>query len=127
MANANKVQPGESVDDWLSRLPEEQQASLRWLRSLLLEVAGLEETVKWAHPYYELNGMGLFSLTWSSKHVNLQLWRGAHLPNPHGVIEGTGKDARHIKVKNGKERPVLAIEHAVASSLRLAADHDVSW
>ena len=117
MANANKVQPGESVDDWLDRLPEEQQASLRWLRSLLLEVPGLVETVKWAHPYYELNGVGLFSLTWSSKHVNLQLWRGAHLPNPHGVIEGTGKDARHVKVRNGKERPEAAIHDAIADSV----------
>ena len=117
MANANKVQPGESVDDWLDRLPEEQQASLRWLRSLLLEVPGLVETVKWAHPYYELNGVGLFSLTWSSKHVNLQLWRGAHLPNPHGVIEGTGKDARHVKVRNGKERPEAPIHDAIAASV----------
>ena len=119
MARANKVQPGESVDDWLDRLPEEQQTSLRWLRSLLLEVPGLVEAVKWAHPYYELNGVGLFSLTWSSKHVNMQLWRGAHLPNPHGVIEGTGKDARHVKVRNGKERPVAAVHDAIADSVAL--------
>ena len=50
MARANKVQPGESVDDWLDRLPEEQQTSLRWLRSLLLEVPGLEETVSGPTP-----------------------------------------------------------------------------
>ena len=121
MANANKVQPGESIDDWLDRLPGEQQASLRWLRSLLLEVPGLMECVKWAHPYYEFNGVGLFSLTWSSKHVNLQLWLGAHLPNPHGVIEGTGKNARHIKLRNGKERPKVAIHDAIADSTTHAA------
>ena len=40
-----------------------------------------------------------------------------HLPNPHGVIEGTGKDARHVKVRNGKERPEAAIHDAIADSV----------
>ena len=42
---------------------------------------------------------------------------GTHLPNPKGGIEVTGKDARHIKVKNGKERPGDAIHDAIVASV----------
>lgn len=117
MANLKKVQPGETIDEWLHRIPEPQQTSLRWLRSLLLLVEGLEERVKWAHPCYVYRGVDVFSLTWSMNHVNLQLWNGAHLPNPHSVIEGTGKDARHIKVRNGQDHPVAAVKDAITASL----------
>ena len=105
MANANKVQPGESIDDWLNRLPGEQQASLRWLRSLLLEVPGLVECVKWAHPYYEFNGVGLFSLTWSSKHVNLQLWLGAHCRTLTASLRGRERTLGTSNSETGRNDP----------------------
>jgi hypothetical protein len=32
--------------------------------------------------------------------VNLQLADGAQLPDPDGLIEGTGKRVRHVKVRS---------------------------
>jgi hypothetical protein len=32
-----------------------------------------------------------------SRHVNLMFYFGAHLPDPHGVLTGTGKQMRHIR------------------------------
>ena len=32
-----------------------------------------------------------------SRHVNLGFYFGAELPDPHGVLEGTGKKMRHIR------------------------------
>jgi len=32
-----------------------------------------------------------------SKHVNLVFYHGAELPDPHGVLRGTGKKMRHIR------------------------------
>jgi hypothetical protein len=43
--------------------------------------------------------------------VNLQLADGADLPNPHGLIEGTGKRIRHVKVRSveaASSKPVVA-------------------
>ena len=34
--------------------------------------------------------------------MNLQLADGALLPNPDGLIEGTGKKIRHIKVRTAE-------------------------
>ena len=43
-------------------------------------------------------------------HVNLQLADGAVLPDPEGLIEGTGKRIRHVKVRS--------VEAASAPGLR---------
>jgi hypothetical protein len=44
----------------------------------------------------------LFALIPHAGWVNLQLADGAALPNPDGLIEGTGKKIRHIKVRSPK-------------------------
>jgi hypothetical protein len=44
-----------------------------------------------------------------SAHVNVQLADGADLPDPTGIVEGTGKRIRHVKVRDMTEaaRPAL--------------------
>ena len=37
-----------------------------------------------------------------SNHVNLQFFHGAALPDPGGLLEGTGKKMRHIKLKDAE-------------------------
>jgi hypothetical protein len=38
-----------------------------------------------------------------SSHVNLGFNRGALLPDPNGVLQGTGKSIRHITIRNQAE------------------------
>ena len=38
-----------------------------------------------------------------ANHVNLGFARGALLPDPAGLLEGTGKRARHVKLKAVKD------------------------
>ena len=41
-----------------------------------------------------------FAIIPHSAHVNLQLADGVDLPDPDGMIEGTGKRIRHVKVRS---------------------------
>jgi hypothetical protein len=41
-----------------------------------------------------------FAIIAHRQHVNLQLADGAHLPDPTGIVEGTGKRIRHVKVRS---------------------------
>src|ERR1035438_786028 len=34
-----------------------------------------------------------------TKHINLGFYRGARMHDPEGVLEGSGKQLRHIKIK----------------------------
>ena len=43
-----------------------------------------------------------FAIIPHTAHVNLQLADGADLPNPDGLIEGTGKRVRHVKVRSAE-------------------------
>ena len=69
----------------------------------------------------------LFALIPHAGWVNLQLADGADLPDPDGLIEGTGKKIRHIKVRStdaaldpvrdsGADRPLVPIRQERTST-----------
>jgi hypothetical protein len=41
-----------------------------------------------------------FAIIAHREHVNLQLADGVELPDPTGIVEGTGKRIRHVKVRS---------------------------
>ena len=51
------------------------------------------------------------------EHVNLGFYYGADLPDPQGLLEGTGKKLRHIKVKNVEEVGEPALRDILEASL----------
>ena len=61
----------------------------------------------------------LFALIPHAGWVNLQLADGALLPNPDGLIEGTGKRIRHIKVRSQEQ----ATSTPVRAAIRAQIDH----
>jgi hypothetical protein len=56
----------------------------------------------------------LFALIPHAGWVNLQLAHGALLPNPDGLIEGTGKRIRHVKVRSAE----MAHDSRIAAIIR---------
>jgi hypothetical protein len=61
----------------------------------------------------------LFALIPHAGWVNLQLATGALLPNPDGLIEGTGKKIRHIKVPS--------VERATSAPIRVAIRAQIDY
>ena len=59
-----------------------------------------------------------FAIIPHSAHVNLQLPDGVDLPDPDGLIEGTGKRIRHVKVRS--------VEAASSPALRAIIDAQVA-
>jgi hypothetical protein len=55
-----------------------------------------------------------------TKHVNLQLNRGAELPDPKKKLEGTGKNMRHIKVNDWDDLNQPHVREFVRAALKLA-------
>lgn len=43
------------------------------------------------------NGGAFCNICAYSRHVNLGFYCGAELPDPHGILQGTGKQHRHIR------------------------------
>jgi len=53
-------------------------------------------------------------------HVNVGFFHGATLKDPAGLLEGSGKYMRHVKIKPG-----LAVDDAALEALILAAYRDI--
>ena len=53
-------------------------------------------------------------------HVNVGFFHGASLPDPTGLLEGTGKYMRHVKVK-----PSFALDTPALEALITAAYRDI--
>ena len=64
----------------------------------------------------------LFALIPHAGWVNLQLADGALLPNPDGLIEGTGKRIRHVKVRTLSASAEPRIREIIRAQLEARPD-----
>lgn len=97
------------VERFLEELPQEIRAVATELRERMREL--LPGAVERFHGGWKTVGYSLDGTmkTWicavlpHSKHVNVQFPRGTELDDPAGMLEGTGKKSRHVKVRSPDE------------------------
>ena len=90
---------GKSAQEWINAYLEKKPAALVGIaknprRLMKKTVAGAKESVNpWKIPTFECNGaMCLFMV--GKNHVTFGFLRGTSLPDPAGLLEGTGKNLR---------------------------------
>jgi hypothetical protein len=49
-------------------------------------------------------------------HVNVGFFRGAELPDPHGLLKGTGKFMRHVKLRPESEIDAAALTKLIETA-----------
>lgn len=57
------------------------------------------------------------------KHVNVGFFNGASLPDPAGILEGTGKRMRHVKLRPGMEIDEGALAELIDAAYRDARNY----
>lgn len=57
----------------------------------------------YAAEQYGYGGWGALALAAHAKWVNLHFMRGPSLPDPNGLLEGSGKMLRHVKLRSQAE------------------------
>src|SRR4051812_42709601 len=108
-----------SAEEVIGRLPAAQQGIARGLRGLVRRAAPeLAETVKWGHACY-VGGSPVCSIVPYPSHVNLAFFRGAELRDPDGLLEGTGKGMRHVKVRTTGRMHRRAVADLVRAAVAL--------
>jgi hypothetical protein len=121
---ANTRSVDAQLDELLSGTSPEMAAVARELRAVVAEA--LPDGTEQVDFGNRLLAIGrsmkmrdlLFAIIPHSAHVNLQLADGIDLPNSDGLIEGTGKRIRHIKVRS--------IEAARSAPVRAAIDAQIA-
>jgi hypothetical protein len=51
-------------------------------------------------------------------HVNVGFFRGAELPDPHRLLEGTGKFMRHVKLRPHQHLDAAALTQLIETAYR---------
>ena len=124
MTAADTLSVDAQLDELLSGSSPEMAAVARELRAVVAEA--LPDGTEQVDFGNRLLAIGrsmkmrdlLFAIIPHSAHVNLQLADGVDLPNPGGLIEGTGKRIRHIKVRS--------VQAARSAPVRAAIDAQIA-
>lgn len=98
----------------------------RWVGSLrtLVRAAAPEAQERvysgWRLIAYEHKGLFCYIAPLKNG-VNLGFYRGARLPDPDGLLEGTGKGLRHVKIRAADDLRPAAFKKLVRAAYRLNA------
>lgn len=91
------------VENYIQKQPQEKQVLLEELRQLVKEIAPeLTETVKWGYPSYG-DKTNVIYLAAQKNHINFGFYQGGSLDDPDKLLEGTGAQMRHIKIKKAED------------------------
>jgi hypothetical protein len=108
-----------SVHDYILALPGWRGEVSAALRNLILETAPeAEEAVKWSHPVFEVGGPFAYIHAYK-EHINFGFWRGESLPDPHGLLHGSGHKMRHVKLKGMQDLQEGALRDLIRAAVEL--------
>jgi len=87
-----------SVDSYIRNLNSPLREIASELRALVKSSApGIEENIKWGKPWYSKDGYICY-ISAAKSHITFGFAKGVRLNDPRGLLEGTGKGMRHVKV-----------------------------
>lgn len=93
-----------AIDTYVRSVQGELGALVARLVALVRSnVPGHDELRIHGAPQFCVGGEPFCYVVGYSKHVNLGFCEGAGLPDPEGLLEGTGKSMRHVKIRPGEE------------------------
>lgn len=125
-----RYKPPAALIEFLKPYDREVQKLALALRALVLdEMAPCHENIYDAYsavamgygPTERLSD-GVFHIAVYTKGVNLGFNQGATLPDPDGILEGTGKQIRHIKIRTPSDLARPEIRAYVRRARKIALD-----
>ena len=111
-------------EDVVANVPAETRETMEFFRSLIAELH--EDAIEVARPGERSVGYGIgpkkMSETYAyimpqGEYVNLGFYQGASLTDPSGLLEGTGKALRHVKVRSLLEAQNLSVRALILESI----------
>jgi hypothetical protein len=97
--------------------------ALRRARDLIDAAYAEPLSIKWGQPVYEQDGPFAF-IKAASKHATFGFWRGTEVPDPRGLLEGSGGVMRRRKISDASEIPMAQIRSMFKAAVRLNREKD---
>jgi hypothetical protein len=98
------VESEPSIDAWLnSRRAELRSIAQRWFAQMRKSGSDVRELMHDGCPTVCVGDAAFAYVGVYTSHVNVGFFHGAFLKDPLGLLEGTGKRMRHVKLRPGIE------------------------
>jgi hypothetical protein len=113
-----------TIDDVLKDVAEPMRAIVLRLRDLVIEIDS--DTTEQPRPGDNALSYGVGPqkmkqgyayIAPQKSYVNLGFYQGASLPDPHGLLEGTGKGLRHVKIRSLEEVERAGVRELIAAAV----------
>src|SRR5262245_43074768 len=111
------IQHDPAIDDWMLEHAGALGAiAAHWFERMRACGDDVRELLHDGHPTACVGDAAFGYVDAFTAHVNVGFFRGAELPDPRGLLAGTGRFMRHVKL-----RPDASIDqHALAQLIELA-------
>ena len=107
------------MDEYVAKLPAEQQSIMATLRRLMAEEApNAAEVIAYGSPAWKGNTV-LAVASVSKTHITFAFSRGTEFTDAHGLLQGVGKNTRHVKIKKPDAIDEAALRDYIAQAAAL--------
>jgi hypothetical protein len=106
-----------AVDGWFDDRPDELGSTARaWFDRMRQCGEDVRELLHDYHPTVCVDDAAFAYVNVFRDHVNVGFFHGAFLPDPQGLLEGTGKRMRHVKLRPGVKPDASALDALLAAA-----------
>jgi hypothetical protein len=106
-----------SIDLWLSgQAPALRAIASRWFQRMRACGRDVRELMHDGCPTACVGEAAFAYVGVFSRHANVGFFHGADLDDPHGLLEGSGRRMRHVKVKPGVDLDRAALDALIAAA-----------
>lgn len=98
------------IDAWMMNHPGELGGiAEHWFNVIRQCGSDVRELIHDGHPTACIDDAGFAYVNAFTAHVNVGFFRGAEIPDPSGLLVGTGKWMRHVKLRPGTPIDAIAL------------------
>ena len=106
-----------AVDGWFDERPSELRSIAQaWFERMRKCGDDVRELLHDHHPTVCVDDAAFAYVNVFRDHVNVGFFHGAYLSDPAGLLEGTGKRMRHVKLRPGVDVETSALKSLIAAS-----------
>jgi hypothetical protein len=104
------------IEEWLNKSDASTAVARTWFRKIRACGADVLELMHDGHPVACIEDAPFAYVDVFKSHTNIGFFYGAHLDDPAGLLEGSGKNMRHVKLKLGREPDTVPLGNLIAAS-----------
>ena len=111
LSGAGKRDP--VIEEWLSKTDARTAVARTWFKVLRACGEDVVELMHDRHPVACVEDVPFAYVDVFKSHTNVGFFYGAYLDDPTGLLQGSGKNMRHVKLKTGREPNSVALENLI--------------